>query len=270
MKFARFWTREQGEALTSDGGVFRVSARGWSDESMAEAHGKGRDMARRLAQWVSTHPGQRNLYDVYDDRPVPEPILRDFRPGAPAAVTRNSYGVAVLNCDRLMFVDIDREDPKPRASFLRPIRTVFDDIREISNVRGLSARVYKTAGGHRAIVTNRAFPAGTDETESILRAFQSDELYLRLCRIQQSFRARLTPKPWRCDFHKPRVKFPYETQQAQNEIAAWEADYRSATAGFATCRLVGTCGPEAILPEFQELVAFHDRETKASSGLTLA
>lgn len=270
MKFARFWTRDEGEARTSDGGVFQVSARGWSDDSMADAHTRGRDLARRLAQWISTHPGQRNVYDVYGDRPMPEPILHDFRPAAPAAVTRNSYGAAILNTDRMMFIDIDREDPKPRVAFLKPIRTVLDDIRDKASAHGLSARVYKTAGGHRVMVTNRAFDAGSNETESLLKDFSSDDLYIRLCRIQQSFRARLTPKPWRCDYNKPRVKFPFETPRAEQEMRQWEAGYKSATASYATCQFIGVCGSETILPEFQELVAFHDRETKSASAVALA
>lgn len=257
MKLARFWCRAQAEAPDPRGGRIKSVARGWSNESMDAARIRAREIAQRVAQRLVSHPGERNQYQ-YGDRPLPEPVIQQF--GDEAAVTRNAYGALVLNADNLMFVDIDRE-----AS-----NSVLDGIRAISERHDLSSRVYRTAGGARAIVGNKSFQPGTSEAEALLEEFRSDRLYMHLCRMQQSFRARLTPKPWRCDFRKPPVDFPFETPGAEAAFRRWEAEYSAKSAPYATCQYLTTFGGVRIAPEFEDLIVYHDRETKANSNLALA
>ena len=94
-------------------------------------------------------------------------------------------------------------------------------------------------------------------------------MYVRLCRMQESFRARLTPKPWRCGFYKPFVLFPFETPAQEADFRQWESKYNDKAAQYSTCRFLIAFGASAA-PEFASLVAYHDQETKASSGLPLA
>lgn len=304
MKLARYWTRSQGEAADSGGQRIRVVTRGWSDESIDDARNRAQERARRLAQRIASDPSARKQYD-YDDAPVPEAVVRDFRPeGLAAVVTRNSYGSLVLNADNLLFADVDQEeqekedgtgsDPagaegleailsglfsmfggKQENPLERPKVTgrplsMFDKIERLVEAHGFAARVYRTAAGHRVMVTDRQMPAGGDEIETILNEFGSDPLYLRLCRTQQSFRARLTPKPWRCGVRKPPVKFPFEGPGEQAAIRQWQAEYDRRIADYATCRLVRTFGGDRVHPSLQTLVDYHDRETKATSDLPLA
>ncbi len=291
MKLARYWGRGQGEAVDVEGQKIRVVARGWSDESIDLARARAADIARRVAQRLVSHPGERNQYE-YGDRPLPEPVIREL--GSAAVVTRNAYGALVLNTDRLMFVDIDREDaeqasggggleevmsgllslfgksaPAPAAKENRA-DTVVEGIQQVGRRHNLSGRVYKTAGGYRVLLTSAAFRAGSSEAESLLNEFGSDRMYMHLCRVQESFRARLTPKPWRCDFGKPPVEFPFETPQAEAQYRRWEAEYNAKSAGCATCRFVIAFGSGTTVPEFEDLVKYHDQETKAASGLPLA
>jgi hypothetical protein len=260
MKLARYWTRGQGEAIDSDGQRVRVVARGWSDESMDAARERAREIAQRVAQRIISHPGQLNRYQ-YGDRPLPEPVIREFGPSA--VVTRNSYGSLILNADNLMFVDIDQEKPKPSQA-------VLDRIRSVAERHDFSARVYKTAGGYRVLIGNASLQGGTSETETLLNEFGSDPLYMRLCRIQESFRARLTPKPYRCGFYAPPFSFPFETPLDEADYRNWVAEYNSKAAGYSTCGYVATFGGVRIAPEFEELVFYHDQETKATSNLPLA
>ncbi len=297
MKLARYWSRGDGEAIDPGGERIRVTARGWSDESIELARIRAREVARRVAERLATHPDEKKQYQ-YGDRPLPEPILQEFKNGgaAPyAVVTRNAYGALVLNTDHLMFVDIDREDPAPSTasgSGLESVITglfsslfgqsapapaphqapsgVVNDIERVAQRRNLSVRVYKTAAGYRGLVTNTPFEAGSSATEAFLREFGADRMYMHLCRVQESFRARLTPKPWRCQFHKPPVEFPFETPQAEAEYRRWESEYNSRAGRFATCQYVTTVGSGGTAAEFQALVDYHDRETKATSGLPLA
>jgi hypothetical protein len=260
MKLARYWTRGQGEAIDSDGQRVRVVARGWSDESMDAARDRAREIAQRVAQRIISHPGQKNQYQ-YGDRPLPEPVIREFGPAA--VVTRNAYGALVLNTDNLMFVDIDQDNPKPSQA-------VLDRVRSVAERHDFSARVYKTAGGYRVLIGNTSFQAGGSETETLLNEFGADPLYMRLCRIQESFRARLTPKPWRCRFHQPPFSFPFETPRAEAEYRNWERAYDSKASAYSTCSYVTTFGGVRIDAEFEDLVYYHDQETKATSNLPLA
>ncbi|HEX3746799.1 MAG TPA: hypothetical protein VHW09_22830 [Bryobacteraceae bacterium] len=259
MKFARYWTRRQGEATDSDRQTIEVSSRGWSDVSLEDAAARAGERARRLAERIATDRNAAKLYD-YGDSPVPEPIVHDFRPeGAAAVVTRNSYGSLVLNTDELLFADVDTDSR----------HGALDQAERVAGRHGFSLRAYQTAAGYRLMVTNRRVRGGGDEAESILQEFGSDPLYMRLCRTQQSFRARLTPKPWRAGTQKPPSKFPFEGPAVEAAFRRWEEQYNRGIAGYATCRLIKTVGSE-VDPGFTALIEHHDRETKAASTLPLA
>ncbi|SPE30047.1 conserved hypothetical protein [Candidatus Sulfopaludibacter sp. SbA6] len=259
MKLARYWSRDAGES----GGI-RIVARGWSDESIEAARVKAREVARRVAERLAARHGQRSQYP-YGDRPLPEPVLRRF---AAAAVTRNGYGALVLNTDAMMFVDIDRQDKQRLFTFFR--KPPEDGIRRVAERHGFSARIYETAGGYRVIIAGQPFRGGSSEAEAILKDFGADPMYVRLCRMQESFRARLTPKPWRCGFRNPPVEFPFVTPEDEAKFQRWEAEYARRAASYATCRFVSATGAGNIAPEFSELIAYHDQETKVRSAQQLA
>ncbi len=290
MKLARYWTRESGEATRSDGRRIRVVSRGWSNESVEAARPLARETARRLAEALASGQIERSQY-LYGGRPLPEPILHEFRNGGddPAAVvTRNSYGALVLNARDLMFVDIDREDApvsaapadlilsirslfgKAAPAQPKPASAVVDDIQRVTERNSLSVRVYKTAAGYRAILTNALFEAGSRRSEELLQQFGADPLYVRLCRMQESFRARLTPKPWRCRLGLPPVSFPFGTPQEESRFLAWEAKYSSTATQYATCRYVATFGGDHIDPALDDLIKYHDQQTNTGAALPLA
>jgi hypothetical protein len=288
MKLARYWTRAEVEG-SSNGDKIRVRARGWSDESLDGARARALDVARRIAQRISSGTGSTEKYP-YGDRPLPEPIIREFRDAGgelAAIVTRNAYGSLVLNASRLMFVDVDRkrQAPPAGATLGKMLSSLFgktpapapaatdpmlDAMNRVVQRHGLSARVYETAGGYRLLITSAAFRPGSPESEALLTEFDADPLFTRLCRMQESFRARLTPKPWRCNIPGPPVEFPFETAADQERQRRWEADYNSKTAAYATCRYVNTLGPGTVLPEFSELIRYHDHETRSAGAVRLA
>ena len=289
MKLARYWTRSEAEAPDRKGRIIRAVARGWSNESMEAARTVARDIAQRLAQGDFPTRGAQYLYG---DRPLPEPVLREFQgngDGPRAIVTRNVYGAEVLNTRDLMFVDIDKpyHPPAPIPSILTmglralfgksaPAPPVQTDDPAITKIRGvaernnLAGRVYKTAGGYRVLITSTGFTPVDPRSEDLLRQFAADELYIRLCRVQESFRARLTPKPWRCGLPNPPVMFPFETPQDQSRFTDWERTYTVTGERFRTCQYVASFGSGSVASGFEELIQFHDQETKAASVLPLA
>lgn len=97
----------------------------------------------------------------------------------------------------------------------------------------------------------------------------ADPAFVRLCRLQESFRARLTPKPWRCGHHPPFDRHPREGK-AQERFAKWLGRYETACHSVATCRFVEAIGPGRIEAEVEAVLRVHDETTKAASGLPLA
>ncbi len=287
MKFARYWTRGEAESSWASGKILRIRARGWSDDSLDAARSRALEIARRVAQRVASASGSQPTYP-YGQRPLPEPVIREFRgPGGDlsAIVTRNAYGSLVLNSDSLMFVDVDGRDKHPAsATFGKLISSLFgksstqsstpkpvpDAMDRVAQRHGLSVRIYETAAGYRLLITNTPFKPGSANAEALLTDFQSDPLYIRLCRMQESFRARLTPKPWRCHLSTLPVPFPFETAAERDRYRLWEAEYNSKTSSYATCRYVTTLGPGTVMPEFEQLIQYHDHETKSASALRLA
>src|SRR5580658_4916320 len=289
MKLAKYWTRSEGEATDAKGRIIRALARGWSNESMEAARAVARDIAQRLAQGNFPTRGPQYLYG---DRPLPEPVLREFQgngDGPSAIVTRNVYGAEVLNTRNLMFVDIDKpyQPPAPIPSTLKmglraffgksapapPVQTddpAMTKIRGVAERNNLAGRVYKTAGGYRVLITSTGFTPGDPRSEDLLCQFAADALYIRLCRMQESFRARLTPKPWRCGLQNPPVMFPFETPEAQSSFDNWERTYTVTGERFRTCQYMASFGSGSVAPGFEELIQFHDQETKAASVLPLA
>src|SRR5580658_930596 len=288
MKFARYWTRGEAESSSASGKSFRAWARGWSDENPDAARARALEIARRVAQRVASGaPGSREKYP-YGQRPLPEPVIREFRGrggDVSAIVTRNAYGSLVLNTDCLMFVDVDGRGNHPAsARFGEMISSLFgkrsapspaptpvpDTMNYVAQRHSLSVRIYETAAGYRLLITNAPFKPGSAEAEALLTDFGSDPLYIRLCRLQESFRARLTPKPWRCHLHNPPVKFPFETPQDQSRFDVWERTYTAAGKRFRTCQYIASFGGGSVAPGFEELIQFHDQETNAVSVLPLA
>ena len=147
---------------------------------------------------------------------------------------------------------------------------VVAGIQRVAQQHSLSLRIYKTAAGYRALIFNRRFDPTSPETEALLREFGSDALYIRLCKMQESFRARLTPKPWRLNMNQPPVSFPFQGSDEEACFYEWVGKYTAASAGYATCRFVAGYGAGPVDPALAQLIAFHDQETKVGANLPLA
>jgi hypothetical protein len=88
--------------------------------------------------------------------------------------------------------------------------------------------------------------------------------------MQESFRARLTPKPWRCGLPVPPGMFPFETPEDVARFQDWERNYTAAIQPYATCQYLVSFGNSPMASGFEELVQYHDQETRATSLLPLA
>jgi hypothetical protein len=133
-----------------------------------------------------------------------------------------------------------------------------------------SVRVYRTAGGFRLLATGRTFTPGSSESESAMRAVGADPQFVQLCKVQDSFRARLTPKPWRVGHKAPPGDFPREDRGQQQAFDQWLQKYERAAAARATCQFVEASGGDSVHPDVAPILALHDEQTKATTSLPLA
>jgi hypothetical protein len=103
-----------------------------------------------------------------------------------------------------------------------------------------------------------------------MQAARVDPAFRQLCRVQQSFRARLTPKPWRCGYVVPPTHYPRETADDRQRFAEWLAGYDVACAGWATCRFTESVGTGAPAPALETVIRLHDGLTRCEEDLPLA
>ncbi|MEP6714828.1 MAG: hypothetical protein ABJC09_04600 [Terriglobia bacterium] len=290
MHFPKYWARGEWHGTRSSGESWRQLAWAGSDESQADAQTQADTKARRVGERaVRSESAQRDFYP-YSDRQVREPVLRTLDQTADecaAVVTRTAYGSEVLNTARMMFVDIDLPPAKPGAGLVAAITRLFrggsappapspTDARLASLRQWQSSnpswafRVYRTHSGFRYLVTSDWHDPLAGSTHTVLNSLGCDARYQKLCQIQKSFRARLTPKPWRCGCDHPPVRFPYEDTRQQALMQQWLAGYEQSSQGYATCQFLAAVGSTSTASGMASLIAEHDTRTKATSGLPLA
>jgi hypothetical protein len=141
---------------------------------------------------------------------------------------------------------------------------------QLSGISRAGFRIYRTAAGFRLLFTDRLFKPAASDAEAIMAAVAADPAYVKLCRLQESFRARLTPKPWRCGVRNPPNGHPREQESERQRFAAWLEEYQRKIADRGTCRLIETVNGSRVHGEVQPILELHDAQTKANENLSLA
>jgi hypothetical protein len=285
MHVPRFW--EKANAKTNAAGaVAQVGCWGWSETSPDEARRRAAEAAQRLAdRWLGAD--LPHSYG-YDERLPREEIIDEFEDPqgqTKAFVTRNSHGSLILNTRDLMFIDVDFPVARPPAllpNFLArligkapppvdPESAVEQSILATAQQHPeLGFRIYRTRNGFRVVVSNQPIIAPSAQAQELLGQFQADPLYVRMCKNQECFRARLTPKAWRCGLQAPPARFPFADPSAESANRAWEQAYHDKIAGLSSCQFVQTIGNPSLHPAIADLVELHDGLTKANSSDPLA
>jgi hypothetical protein len=193
-----------------------------------------------------------------------------------AVVTRNHYGCLVLNAARTLFIDVDFVPASPECGGSAEHRqatweTMLADLSLVlADERDLGFRVYRTKAGFRLLATNREFEPHSPRVKQLMNAVSADEDFVQLCRLQRNFRARLTPKPWRCGAKRPPNFFPRESADDQQAFSEWLTGYEDACRDRATCRLLGHVGRSDTHRRIAPIIELHDRQTRALESLPLA
>jgi len=279
MRIPPVWKLVSGAFPDRQGRPAPLSAWGYGPDARS-AEAAGRERLLRLAEFLRTGQTLERWYG-YAQRPVREEVVESFgasadEDGPIAVVTRNGYGALILNAARMLFLDIDfqpglasvlRRRLGGRCPFTQRLERLRQDLAAYPDG---TFRIYRTAGGFRALCVNRPFDPGGRAAADLLRSTGADPAFSRLCKVQQCFRARLTPKPWRCGLARPTIRFPYRSSEEAAALRAWADDYHRVAARYATCRYAATVGSAPALDRFEPLIALHDDLTRALSGSSLA
>jgi hypothetical protein len=143
----------------------------------------------------------------------------------------------------------------------------------VSARRDWRVRVYRTPAGCRVLAMHRPFDPSEDEALAFMSAVKTDPIYMRMCRNQQCFRARLSAKPWRIgiDAHlRPRPGVWPVAPERMPDRLAWVARYEEAARDYAACRFVCELGGGAIDYQVDGVRRLHDEYSRAESGLPIA
>jgi hypothetical protein len=258
----------------------------WSNQSHEDARQRAEEKSRNVSsRWNRQEPLDRY---AYGNGAIREEIIQTIcaNPASDAAepdaiITRNLYGSLVLNTKAAMFIDIDFP-PLPKRGALSSLfgKRAEKDDRESAALARLDAfaaqrpdlglRVYRTCAGLRCLATTRTYDPADPQSLALLESAGSDPLYIRLCRAQACFRARLTPKPWRSGTTVPPSRYPFTSEEQVAKYRKWQTDYDRAIAGFSVCRFLRHLGPSKVAPQLQPLIELHDHLTATTSNRALA
>lgn len=285
MNFPKYWAKGIGREIEIDGRSVVFVCWRWSDKSLDDARTLAQEAAARLAE-ESEKSGQLPQRYGYGDRPLREPVLREIKNAngdLSAVVTRNSYGCQVLNTARVLFLDVDFSEKLEKPGFLArlfgggsaksdPMSKLLALVEKwMRQNPEWGLRVYRTKAGARLMATHDVFdPVQVGNDPAWMSNWGVDPLYLRLCRVQKCFRARLTPKFWRCNVDKPPVRWPFENTAAETAFKDWQRRYENASRSFSVCRLLNTYGNTRLHPEVEPVLRLHDEATGALGTLPLA
>lgn len=288
MNIPAYWSKATAEKADLKGHPVSFSCWRSSNHSHEDAYESALEAAQRALRAL-TAGRQLDRY-TYDSVPLREETVEKFtnsQGDVVAAVTRNAYGCLVLNADQMMFIDIDF----PSVSFGESVRHLFarlfnklavppvvrreSEARErleefLGNNHRWGVRLYRTFAGLRAVVTHDLFDPGAEAVLTVLRQVGADPLYVRLCKGQQCFRARLTPKPWRCGHTANCIAWPWENEDQQAQFRQWQSEYDKKHRSYATCRFLGSFGSEHVHSELAALIEVHDHLTRCTEPLELA
>ncbi|WP_201607458.1 hypothetical protein [Psychrobacter okhotskensis] len=169
-------------------------------------------------------------------------------------------------------------------------------INRVANYPNESFRLYQTPAGFRIIATHDTILPSDKLVEEWSEYFHADANYVRLCQVQQCFRARLTAKPWRMTevennklakdipakdfwFGSDNTDVENSIEQRQDALKArkqWLADYDKYAKNYRACHYVESmAGKEVannskVQASIDDFVQWHDRACQVNKSLPMA
>ena len=266
MRLFRYWVKQAGQ-LEIQGQLHPAKVYGKSNTSEADAQQDALQILERLQQRVQ---GKQDALADYEPA-IREEIVQEI--DTYNVLTRNRYGALILNSEDTVILDIDTVTPslwqrlvtwRGKAKKARMQAAIEAGI-QAAAYRHLSYRLYETAQGMRLLVSGEKIPAASEVADRLMKHFQVDSHYRYLCRIQECYRARLSPKPYRIGLASLRQDWPLDQEQLHRR-KKWVEEYEEKSQSYAVCRFIQEYGGS----EKTLIVQLHDAQCKVHTQLPLA
>jgi len=134
-------------------------------------------------------------------------------------------------------------------------------------------RLYRTPAGFRVMALQRTFDPEEAAVGEFFAALGTDPVYVRMCRNQRCFRARVSPKPWRIGIAshlRPRPGVWPVRPEMLPLRAQWIEAYERIASDYAACRFVEALGSRTLHPSAKAVLAAHDELCQATRNLPIA
>lgn len=131
----------------------------------------------------------------------------------------------------------------------------------------LHVRVYRTPMGFRVLLMNDTYSPVSDKALALLQHFNSDSLYVRMCRNQQCFRARVSPKPWRIGVSRltPRPGVWPIKAELLGERKKWVDAYEQVARNYSSCHYLCQIGSNKVHEKAEFVRKIHDDLCRATT-----
>lgn len=131
-------------------------------------------------------------------------------------------------------------------------------------------RVYRTPKGFRVLVMHQIFDPRGEEAQLLFNALQADPNYVRMCKNQNCFRARISPKPWRIGLEALRSGVWPVKEQSMHARKVWVDEYQMRAEEYASCKFVEQLGSQLTHPKAKHVQSIHDPYCNANLNLEIA
>jgi hypothetical protein len=132
----------------------------------------------------------------------------------------------------------------------------------------LHFRLYRTPLGYRVLLMNETYCPANDSALKLLKDLQSDSIYIQMCKNQNCFRARVSPKPWRIGIQrlKPRPGVWPIKEGRMGERRDWVRMYESKAKNYASCHYLMKLGSDKVATKAEFVRQIHDDLCKVSNS----
>ena len=113
---------------------------------------------------------------------------------------------------------------------------------------------------------------------NVFEALDADYNYMNMCRLQDCFRARVSPKPWRIGLKREDNKiYPQGVdglwpvkEEFMKERKAWIKEYDQLAINFASCKFVKAIGSSVVHAKAEAVRKIHDKYCRSDRDLEMA
>ena len=265
MKCYKFWAHET-KHISIDGELTPITLTAGSNISKEDASANASKFAAVIEANVNNRTYRHDSYEVT----IREHVVKEI--DSNNIITINRYGAQVLNTTKYTVLDIDHYSAHPIMKLFGVLsENTKDNMLAKFKQRitrypefGESFRIYETCKGIRVIGKQYVDP----QTKRFLKTMRSlgvDPLYSILCKKQNCYRVRLTPKPYRMKIATIKIKAPWDCETDFYET--WQKQYAEASNAYSVAKL-----REVIGRDFWDdpIVFLHDQTTRMRSTSPLA